>query len=41
MDDRDLFKQSEDAAQSVLVAASLLWLGVAALAFAIVWRWFV
>ena len=41
MDDRDLFKQSEDAAQSVLVTAGLLWLGVAALAVAIVWRWFV
>jgi len=43
MDDEDFFKQPEDAAQSVLVVASLLWLGVAVMAacmsLAVWWRW--
>ena len=39
--DRDFFQQAEDASQSVLVTAGLLWIGVASIATAIVWRWFV
>ena len=39
--DRDFFQQAEDASESVLVTAGLLWIGVAAIATAIVWRWFV
>lgn len=38
--DRDFFQQAEGASESVIVTASLLWLLVAVIATAALWRLF-